>query len=290
MDETKASSAFQVIDREGVRGTLDLTVVPPQGSNSRLVLVRFDDGSQVFADASSFVEREHGIFEFPGSFSELLGANQQSAYGAPAFGSTEKVVIPLLEEQIQIARQKILTGGVRVHKTVEERTETVDEPTLREEMEVQRVAVNQFVTEDTPPQIRYEDEVMIVPLLEEVLVVEKRLVLREEVRITKRRNTLRNPQQVVLRREQARLEKIQPDADAANVVGQQGGNLLPQQQLSQQELAQQSSPQQQLSQQPPPMQEQQSLTQQQLLEEQLRQRQSGGVLQLPVDKDTRGNF
>ena len=280
MDETKAATAaFQVVDRDGVRGTLDLTVVPPQGSNSRLVLVRFDDGSQVFADASSFVEREHGIFEFPGSFSELMSANQQSAYGASAFGSSEKVVIPLLEEQIQIARQKILTGGVRVHKTVEERTETVDEPTLREEMEVQRVAVNQFVTGDEP-QIRYEDDVMIVPLLEEVLVVEKRLVLREEVRITKRRNTLRNPQQIVLRREQASLEKIQPGADAANIVGQQGENVLPQQQLSQE---------------PPPLlqeqqQQQQSLTQQQLLEEQLRQRQSGEVLPPLVDKDTRGNF
>ncbi len=288
MDETKASSAFQVIDREGVRGTLDLTVVPPQGSNSKLVLVRFDDGSQVFADASSFVEREHGIFEFPGSFSELLGANQQSAYGAPAFGSSEKVVIPLLEEQIQIERQKILTGGVRVHKTVEERTETVDEPTLREEMEVQRVALNQFVTET--PQIRYEDDVMIVPLLEEVLVVEKRLVLREEVRITKRRNTLRNPQQVVLRREQARLEKIQPGADAANVVQQQSENVLPQQQLPRQSLPPQLPQQQQPLSQPMQEEQQQSLTQQQLLEEQLRQRQSGDVLQPPVDKDTRGNF
>lgn len=269
MDETK-TSAFQAIDRDGVRGTLDLTVVPPQGSDSKLVLVRFEDGSQVFADASSFVEREHGIFEFPGSFSELVSVNQQSAYGAPAFGSSEKVVIPLLEEQIEIARQKILTGGVRVHKTVEERTETVDEPTLREEMEVQRVAVNQFITDaDAPPQIRYEDDVMIIPLLEEVLVVEKRLVLREEVRITKRRNTLRNPQQVVLRREQASLEKIQPGADAANVVGQQGGNILPQQTLQEQQ--------------------QQSLTQQELLDEQLRQRQSGNVLP-PVDKDTRGNF
>lgn len=275
MDETKAAG-FQAIDRDGVRGTLDLTVVPPQGSDSRLVLVRFEDGSQVFADASSFVEREHGVFTFPGSFTELLGKNQKSAYGAPGFGSSEKVVVPLLEEQISIARQKILTGGVRVHKTVEERTETVDEPTLREEMEIQRVAVNQFVQE--APQIRYEGDVMIVPLLEEVLVVEKRLVLREEVRVTKRRNTLRNPQQVVLRREQATLEKIQPGI-GGSAVSLQSETVLPPppQQQTQQQMQEQQLRQQQIQ------------RQQSQIQQERQQRQSESVLS-PVDKDTRGNF
>lgn len=214
MDDTNMA-AFQVIDEQGVRGTLDLTVVPPQGSESKLVLVRFDDGSQAFADAGTFVERQEGVFMFPGSFAELLAQNQSTKYGSTAFGDTGQIVIPLLAEQLNIARQKVLTGGVRVHKTVSERTETIDEPTLREEMEIQRVTVNQFITE--PPAIRYEGDVMIVPLMEEVLVVEKKLVLREEIRITKRRDTLRNPQQIVVRREEATLEKIQPDAGGANV-------------------------------------------------------------------------
>ncbi len=214
MDNT-TTAAFQVIDEEGVRGTLDLTVVPPQGSESKLVLVRFDDGSQVFVDASTFVEREEGTFLFPGSFAELFAQNPTSKYGATAFGDSGQIVIPLLAEQLKIARQKVLTGGVRVHKTVSEQTEMVDEPTLREEMEIQRVAVNRFITE--PPAVRYEGEVMIVPLIEEVLVVEKKLVLREEIRITKRRDTLRNPQQYVVRREEATLEQIQPDANGESI-------------------------------------------------------------------------
>lgn len=211
MEETKAA-AFQVIDENGVRGTLDLTVVPPQGSESKLVLVRFDDGSQIFADAGTFVEREQGFFSFPGSFADLLDQNQSSTYGANAFGSGGQIVIPLLAEQLNVSRRKVLTGGVRVHKTVSERTETIDEPTLREELEIQRVAVNRFVTE--PPAVRYDGDVMIVPLLEEVLVVEKKLVLREEIRVTTRRETLRKPQQFVVRREEATLEQIKPDANS----------------------------------------------------------------------------
>lgn len=203
--------AFQVIDEQGVRGTLDLTVVPPQGSESKLVLVRFDDGSQVFADAGTFVERRDGEFAFPGSFAQLLEQNNSARYGAAAFGERTQIVIPLLEEQLKIARRQVLTGGVRVHKTVEERTETVDEPTLKEDLDIQRVPVNQFVA--APPAVRYEGDTMIVPLMEEVLVVEKKLVLREEIRITTSRRTVRQPQQVVLRREAATLEQIKPDGE-----------------------------------------------------------------------------
>jgi len=124
--------------------------------------------------------------------------------------NVERLVVPILNEEIKITRERVVTGGVRVHKTVRERTETVDEPTYEEKIEVERVAVNQFVSE--PPPVRYEGDVMIMPLLEEVLVVEKRLVLREEVRISKRRETVNKPQQIVLRREDATVERIEPAA------------------------------------------------------------------------------
>jgi len=231
MNETGSrASAFQVIDEKGVRGTLDLTVVPPEGSESRLVLVRFDDGSQVFANAGQFVERDERTFMFPGNFADLMTQNRASAYGSSAFGQSGQVVIPLLEEELTIARRKVLTGGVRVHKTVSERTETINEPTLREQLEVQRVEINRVV--ESAPPVRYEGDTMIVPLVEEVLVVEKRLVLREEIRILKRRDTVQNPQQIVVRREEATLEQIRPDANAANLAAprtdvQTGGNDFP---------------------------------------------------------------
>ncbi len=231
MNETNSSaSAFQVIDEKGVRGALDLTVVPPEGSESKLVLVRFDDGSQVFANAGMFVEKDERTFQFPGSFADLMTQNRAGAYGASAFGQSGQIVIPLLEEELKIARKKILTGGVRVHKTVSERTETIDEPTLREQLEVQRVAVNKFV--DSAPPVRYEGDTMIVPLVEEVLVVEKKLVLREEIRILKRRDTVQNPQQIVVRREEATLEQIKPDANADRLVASRsdertGGESFP---------------------------------------------------------------
>jgi uncharacterized protein (TIGR02271 family) len=209
-----SGSTLQVIDQNGVRGTLDLTVIPPQGSESRLVLVRFDDGRSAFIDGSAFVQNEQGGYSYPASFAALTTNQQADSINA---GSTnvEKVIVPILAEELKIARQKVVTGGVRVHKTVQERTETVDQPIFQENIEVQRVPINQFVEE--PPQVRYEGDVMVIPLLEETLVVEKRLVLREEIRIVKRSKTVNQPQQVVVRREEATLERIQPEA--GNQVG-----------------------------------------------------------------------
>ncbi len=205
-----SDSTLQVIDQNGVRGTLDLTVIPPQGSESRLVLVRFEDGRSVFVDGSAFVEREKGSYFFPGSFAALTTMEQTEGV------NVERLVVPILNEELKISREKVVTGGVRVHKTVQERTETVDQPTFEEKIEVERVTVNQFV--DAPPPVRYEGDVMIMPLLEEVLVVEKRLVLREEVRISKRRETVNKPQQIVLRREDVTVERIEPSAEQTKNV------------------------------------------------------------------------
>ena len=195
-------STLQVIDQNGVRGTLDLTVIPPQGSESRLVLVRFEDGRSVFVDGSVFVEKEKNSYFFPGSFASMTTMEQTDSV------NSERLVVPILNEELKVSREKVVTGGVRVHKTVQERTETVDQPTFEEKIEVERVTVNQFV--DAPPPVRYEGDVMIMPLLEEVLVVEKRLVLREEVRISKHSETVNKPQQIVLRRENATVERIEP--------------------------------------------------------------------------------
>ncbi len=56
---------------------------------------------------------------------------------------------------------------------------------FREEYNIERVAVGKIVT-DTPVQ-RQEGDTLILPVTEEVLVTEKRLLLREEIRITRRR-------------------------------------------------------------------------------------------------------
>lgn len=121
----------------------------------------------------------------------------------------EKLVIPLAAETFTVEKHESITGVVRIHKTVAEREEVVDTPTFSESVQVERVARGEWV--DAIPQIRYEGQTMIIPVVEEVLVVEKRLRLREELRVTKQRIEEHTPQQVTLRREEITIDRKTSD-------------------------------------------------------------------------------
>ncbi len=113
-------------------------------------------------------------------------------------------VIPVLREELKVSKREVETGRVVVHKTVSERDETVEMLLRRTDVSVERVPVGRTVTE--APASREEGDVLIIPVLEEVLVVEKRLVLKEELHIRKT-TTERTAHEVVrLRTENAQIE------------------------------------------------------------------------------------
>jgi uncharacterized protein (TIGR02271 family) len=118
-------------------------------------------------------------------------------------------IIPVIEEVLDVQKRRVETGGVRINKKVREREERIDEPVWQEEVDVRRVAINRVV--DGPaPESRVEGDVMIVPVLEEVAVVRKQLVLKEELHITRRRVAERDSRTVTLRREEVAVERIEP--------------------------------------------------------------------------------
>jgi hypothetical protein len=78
------------------------------------------------------------------------------------------------------------------------------EPLFRENCDIKRVPMKRLL--DKPAEPRQEGDTLIVPLMEEVLVLEKRLLLREELHITRRREP--NPHVSPVRREE--FEEPQP--------------------------------------------------------------------------------
>ncbi len=118
----------------------------------------------------------------------------------------DREVIPLVEERAVILKRKKLTGGLRVRTVVRESEKFIDQPLTTDEIEVERVPVDRWV--EAPVPTRQEGETTIITLLEEVVVVEKRLRATEEVRITRRRTTRQAAQHVTLRREEAVVERL----------------------------------------------------------------------------------
>ena len=119
------------------------------------------------------------------------------------------IVIPVAEERIVVRKRQVDGATTRIVKRVLEDTQTVDETLLGEEVEVKRVKVDRHVEAAEP--IRSEGDTTIIPLYEEVLVVEKRLVLAEELHVTKKQTERREPQTVTLRREEVSVERVEPE-------------------------------------------------------------------------------
>ena len=122
-------------------------------------------------------------------------------------------VVPVVAEQLKVGREAVETGRVRVTKLVREDKTVVDEPVFTEEVVVERVPVGRFV--ETAPAPRQEGDTTVYPVLEEVLVVERRLRLKEEVRITKRKSETRDRQTVTLRSEDVKIDRIPPRTGGA---------------------------------------------------------------------------
>ena len=202
MQRTQLADGTRVAGKDGWQGTLHLPA-EPAGADAH-VRVRLDSGRDVWVSPQALMLQQDGSYFLPLPLSELAAA---AAPENPASG--EDLVIQLLEEEISVRKRQVAGGGVRVGVRVHEREAVVDEPLLREEIQVERVAINRVV--ERPVPVRKEGETTIIPLLEEVLVVEKRLMLKEEVRITKRGYEAREPQRVVLRSEEATVESIEPE-------------------------------------------------------------------------------
>lgn len=118
-------------------------------------------------------------------------------------------VIPVAEETATVGKRQVVTGRVRV-QTVTDTVEELAHADLQQEtVEVIRVPVDRIV--GTAPEIRTEGDLTIVPVLEEVLVVEKRLVLKEELHIRRRVETETVEVPVTLRKQRAMVERIDPD-------------------------------------------------------------------------------
>jgi uncharacterized protein (TIGR02271 family) len=115
--------------------------------------------------------------------------------------------IPVIQEELDVRTRVVDTGGVRLDKVVTERKETVDKPIVFHEVVVERVTLDRLLPDSTMPPVRQEGDTMVIPVVEEVLVVEKRLRLKEEVHVRRVTREKRAPQTVTLRSEHVTAEK-----------------------------------------------------------------------------------
>lgn len=126
----------------------------------------------------------------------------------------ERHSLPLAAERATVAKRTVETGGLRVRVVTERHQEPLQAELRTESVSLERVEVGRELRPDeAPPQPRQEEggALLVVPVLEEVLVVEKRLVLREELRIRRHATTETVKTSVTIRRQRAEIEHLPPE-------------------------------------------------------------------------------
>lgn len=118
----------------------------------------------------------------------------------------------ILAEALDIQKRIKLTGVVRLEKTVRNSDAVGDEILTSNSITVERRAVNKYL--DEAVTIRQEGNTTIIPVMEEIVIVSKQLVLKEEIRITNHRQQSLHHETIPLRAEEVQVTRIDPSEAA----------------------------------------------------------------------------
>ena len=198
------ASASKVQDKDGVWGTV-VSGSPHLVSHTAQVVVQTESGQQFLVPTELLIPQPDGSYALPRRLAELERSGSE-----PHVHQDKPLVVPVLVEELDVQKRTVEIGTVRITKVVRERETTVDEPLLRENVAISRVPMQRVV--DGPIPMREEQGTTIISVVEEVLVVEKRWMLREEIHIRKRRTETHQPQPITLRSEEVQVERV-PHAD-----------------------------------------------------------------------------
>jgi stress response protein YsnF len=125
---------------------------------------------------------------------------------------TKDLRIPLHVEEISVSRREIKKATVQVALVTGTREQLIDEELTHVRVEIERVPIDRTV--EVVPPIRQEEDITIIPVVEEVIVVERRLVLKEEVWVRHVSTKEQHRETVMLRRQEAVITREERDSQS----------------------------------------------------------------------------
>lgn len=122
--------------------------------------------------------------------------------------AVETIVMPLAVEDAVVSK-RVRRTLVSASRTTSNRSEAVDVDLKQERVVIERVPVGRVV--DAVPPVRQEGDVTIMPVVEEELVVVRRLVLKEEVHIRRVQTAVSHVETVTLRQQHVSVTRTALD-------------------------------------------------------------------------------
>lgn len=191
-----AAEQVIVIDQDGVRGTIEAQAL--QRRDQQEVLITYNGDRHVRAPMSMLQREADGSYYLPLRLSTL-------ETNARFLKTGQETVIPVVEEEAHLEKRLVERNRTRVTKQVHNEEEIIDTPLRQERVQVERVPVERII--DSPITSHYDGDTFVIPVMEEVLIIEKKLLLKEEVRVTKYVGETEHQETVTLRKEAVTVER-----------------------------------------------------------------------------------
>lgn len=115
---------------------------------------------------------------------------------------SEKKAVHLRAEELEARREQVQAGEIEIHKEVVAEQQTMDVPVTRDEVVIERQAVNR----PAAGPIEEQTSVVEIPVYEEEVTLDKRTVVREELEIGKRAFPETQQVSTTVQHEEARIE------------------------------------------------------------------------------------
>ena len=149
------------------------------------------------------------------SSSDQLSDKKDPGFVPVNTSSANTEVIQVMEEKIVISKEKVVTGKVKIRKTVTEELHNVSVPIVNDEYEVVRVPMESKLLMAPPPAVRQEGNTTVISVIRELTVVEKRYEVIEEIRVTRHKTELPLIHEISLKKEHIKIERESSDANEA---------------------------------------------------------------------------
>ena len=131
---------------------------------------------------------------------------QESGISPPASREADTKFLSLAIEDVAISKRRVAGDLVRLSTSTRTLERVVDEELTHEHLIVERVSIGRVV--DAVPEVRVEGDVTIMPVVEEEIVVQRRLILTEEVHLRRVRVSGRHRETVAVREHVAAVTRI----------------------------------------------------------------------------------
>ena len=117
----------------------------------------------------------------------------------------ERTVIPVVQEEVSVGKELQETGVVEILKSVDVEKRPVAVDLRSETVDIRREPRQEILEE--PMQQWQEGDTLVIPVMEEQLVLQKKLVLTELIYVTRRESTRTARETVELRRESVKVNR-----------------------------------------------------------------------------------